>query len=418
MPTLHLTVAELLESVALFKSELARATNFSELSALWSSASFPYSPPANLDPFSASYRQWVIECYDALTGSKYELSNEYSSDKVDARSFQIGYPYVSNDAGVVGRQYELIGQSLQRIKEKPPTRIAELGFGWGHLTLCLAKIGFGVVAVDIDEGFLKRGHRISEFDSLGMEFLHTDFISFSSTVPDERYGAVIFNQSFHHCDDPFQLLVNLRKNVLTEHGCIYFFAEPISRDLSLPWGLRYDGESLWAITTNKWFELGFRIDFFYELIFRAGFWIDDSTSDAPHAGKNYRAVNSAASIGFGCVYLPDDMKDGWHPADVVGKDIFKFSRGFSQLPSLEHSSAGKTYELVFTNFGSATLSCAVTADVTSNFSLTQGEYKTVNIRASRNAVLICSGTFVPHELTQNGDVRVLGVALMIIRITE
>jgi hypothetical protein len=53
-------------------------------------------------------------------------------------------------------------------------------------------------------------------------------------------------------------------------GHVYFAAEPITADFPLPWGLRMDGESLWAIRGNGWMELGFNENYFREVLARTG----------------------------------------------------------------------------------------------------------------------------------------------------
>ena len=55
-------------------------------------------------------------------------------------------------------------------------------------------------------------------------------------------------------------------------GRVVFAGEPISRKLNAPWGLRMDGESLWAIRTNGWLELGFRRSYFLQALERYG-WV-------------------------------------------------------------------------------------------------------------------------------------------------
>ncbi len=57
-------------------------------------------------------------------------------------------------------------------------------------------------------------------------------------------------------------------NLLNEGGKIIFAAEPITDDFPIPWGLRLDGESLWAIRNFGWCELGFQESYFRELMAR------------------------------------------------------------------------------------------------------------------------------------------------------
>ena len=53
-----------------------------------------------------------------------------------------------------------------------------------------------------------------------------------------------------------------------------FAAEPIADAYPAPWCLRLDGESLWAIRQNGWFELGFQETYFIDTMARFGWAIE------------------------------------------------------------------------------------------------------------------------------------------------
>ena len=82
--------------------------------------------------------------------------------------------------------------------------------------------------------------------------VNADFM-WAETVEDP-FDAAVFFESFHHCSDHMRLLRALRQAVKPD-GRAYFAAEPILPDFPIPWGLRMDGESLWAIRSNGWMEL-------------------------------------------------------------------------------------------------------------------------------------------------------------------
>jgi len=90
---------------------------------------------------------------------------------------------------------------------------------------------------------------------------------------DDRFDAVLFFESFHHCENHLQLLSGLDRAVLPG-GRVLFAAEPITKSFPLPWGLRLDGESLWAIRRNGWLELGFRRSYFEQTLHRYGWKTD------------------------------------------------------------------------------------------------------------------------------------------------
>lgn len=60
--------------------------------------------------------------------------------------------------------------------------------------------------------------------------------------------------------------------ILKPGGRVCFGAEPITPDFPLPWGLRMDDESLWAISKNGWLELGYNQSYFETTMARFG-WL-------------------------------------------------------------------------------------------------------------------------------------------------
>lgn len=85
------------------------------------------------------------------------------------------------------------------------------------------------------------------------------------------YVAAVFFECFHHCDDHRRLLRALHRAV-QPGGCVVFAAEPIAPDYPVPWGVRMDGEALWAIHNFGWLELGFRDD--YLRLVSKPVWVD------------------------------------------------------------------------------------------------------------------------------------------------
>jgi SAM-dependent methyltransferase len=147
--------------------------------------------------------------------------------------------------------------------------VLEFGFGWGNSTIALALSGLRMTAVDIESDFcdlLKLRARRHEVD---IAVINDDFMWAERAT--EPFDAAIFFESFHHCSDHMRLLRALQTTV-KPGGRIYFGAEPIVVDFPIPWGLRMDGESLWAIRANKWLELGFNESYFREALARTG-WI-------------------------------------------------------------------------------------------------------------------------------------------------
>lgn len=392
-----------------YSKKLAVCKDFDEILALWRSTTLPYESCAH-DPFSPEYRKWVLEVYRTLTGDEYNHLNEMTSTKLGKDEFKIGYPFISRNLSVVAGTYGQLTQAFSHIRERPPASIIEFGSGWGLLSMILARTGYVVTSLDIDDGFLKRLGDEAAATGISLSLVQSEFIDFTSKKRGP-FDVAIFHQSFHHCDDPLNMLIGVRENVLAQNGSVYFFGEPISKELSFPWGLRYDGESLWAIGCNKWFELGFQQDFFVELLLRAGYCCRSLAGIAGYVGNAYAATPAVNRVGFGEVLLPEPFDMTWHPAEQYGDSKMRFSHSESRLPSLKECSVGGTYELTLHNFGSLPLKISVRTQTVHSVTLAPQSHLDLTVDASKGDVIIESSTFIPAQTERNGDDRVLGVAL-------
>ncbi len=98
---------------------------------------------------------------------------------------------------------------------------------------------------------------------------------------DRQWDAVVFFECFHHCADHHALIKGLDK-IVAPNGKIIFAAEPILDEFPMPWGLRLDGESLWAIRNFGWCELGFQETYFRQLMEKHGWLLNKHVcSDTP-----------------------------------------------------------------------------------------------------------------------------------------
>jgi len=384
-----------------------------ETMALWRSTSLPYKS-CGLDPFSPEYRAWVLDVYRAISGSDYNCLNELVSTKQDEDNFRIGYPYHSGNPTVVASAYAQLTQVLCNLREQPPASILEFGAGWGNLTIPLAKTGYSVTALDIDRAFLDRLGKEAVNSGVEMSFIESDFIEY---VSEKRgaYDAVIFLQSFHHCDDPLRLLTGIRENVLSENGSVYFFSEPITKDLVFPWGLRYSGESLWAIGCNKWFELGFQEDFFVRMLLRGGYWCKIIPEIKRHIGRSFAGIPTSNRLDFGDLLMPNAMESTWFPAEEVGEHKIRFSMGRSKLPSLKDCPTGSFYELTLVNYGAEPLHISVMAVTKHDVTIMPQEHLELKVDASGDDVFIKSSMSVPDLTAHNKAERILGVGLSSVR---
>src|SRR5262249_59834888 len=95
--------------------------------------------------------------------------------------------------------------------------------------------------------------------------------------PAEKFDRVLFYESFHHCHDHAAMIARL-DGLVADGGAVVFAGEPITDDFPMPWGVRLDGHSLWAVRLRGWLELGFRTDYFLGLLDRHGWRAERSAS--------------------------------------------------------------------------------------------------------------------------------------------
>ncbi len=222
------------------------------------------------DPYSAEYRASVLELYEWLHGSPYSVANEDTAFDF-ASAVDAPFPYSTHSAKTVGDQLMAIGHIIRMLDLAPGSRVLELGAGWGNPTLALAQMGHKVTAIDISPRFTELINARAARVGASVETIEGDFSLIHEL--DDRFDAVLFFESFHHCENHLDLLSGLDRVVLPG-GRVLFAAEPITKSFPVPWGLRLDGESLWAIRRNGWLELGFRRSYFDQTLNRYGWKTD------------------------------------------------------------------------------------------------------------------------------------------------
>ncbi len=237
---------------------------------------FPIKLPK--DPESNEYRQSQMELYKWLHGKEYSIQNEvneYDIDSIVSRPF----PFYTESPQIVGNQLIAIGHLIKSLDLKPKGKVLEFGPGWGNTTVFLARMGYEVTAVDINRNFLEVIDRRAKAKTLSVKTINGDFAEIEKQK--EQFDAIVFFECFHHCADHQRLIANFDK-VLAPGGKVLFAAEPITNAFPIPWGLRLDGESLWAIRKNGWLELGFQESYFRNLMSKHGWKINKQVcSDTP-----------------------------------------------------------------------------------------------------------------------------------------
>lgn len=231
---------------------------------------FRMDPPQGLpaDPFSEEYRLAQMAFYRTIAGKPYALANEATKFDVDALSRR-PFPFITNSTATAGAYFMAIGYLLRCMALPAGSRVLEFGAGWGISSVWLAQLGHHVTVVDIEPSFCELIRRRATHEGVEIEIVNADFFWIEGQP--RQFDAVIFQGCFHHCDDHLRLLKALVPVVAPE-GRIFFSAEPVMSDFAQSWGIRLDGNSLWAIRKNGWLELGFHAAYFRQALAHCG-WL-------------------------------------------------------------------------------------------------------------------------------------------------
>ncbi|MGP0029182.1 MAG: class I SAM-dependent methyltransferase [Acidimicrobiales bacterium] len=273
---------------------------------------FKMGTPTNLpsDPAGQEYADSQFEMYRRISGrTEYAISNERSDFPVDANR---PFPYYTESAETVGHQLMAFGFIIQTMGLPAGASVLELGAGWGNTTVAMARMGYHVTSIDVDPNFvdlvLERASKFAlSIDARRGEFLQIDQLGLT-------FDAVLFYESFHHCSDHRALLAQLG-NVLNPGGRVFFAAEPIHDSFPIPWGLRLDGESLWAIRQHGWLELGFQESYFLRTLMHLGWVAEKHVTSATHLGVIFEARRADGVYEMSSFELPPDEDATWAPAD-------------------------------------------------------------------------------------------------------
>jgi 2-polyprenyl-3-methyl-5-hydroxy-6-metoxy-1,4-benzoquinol methylase len=394
-----------------YLAELKQAQDFDAVHRLWTSTKIEYHMEP-IDPYSPEYRNNVLATYNRLACREYQAINELTSVKQSVESFQVGYPWISKNCRIAAEELAKVVQALNALASYPDNvrSVIEFGSGWGNLAHPLAKLGLDVTAVDIDPAFLQRLESLVDQEGLKINTIHGDFLEVATQLPN-RYDVAIFQSSFHHCLEFDNLVSCLYSHVLKEKGRILFLAEPIFKNYSFPWGLRYDGESLWAIMCNHWLELGFDEDFFLAMIIRHGFFVRRIAAIPGFVGDGWSASRCREGIAFAECILPSEFAQSfWDRSNDV--EHGRFLRGESLLPALQQESR---YQLIINNFCVRPLRLNLRGDDDSEvyFDVPAHTIQTIIAPSSQQKPLqLHCQTVIPDRLIQNGDQREIGVALV------
>jgi 2-polyprenyl-3-methyl-5-hydroxy-6-metoxy-1,4-benzoquinol methylase len=262
------------QNVRCFLDKLEDAADDRAFAGLLSAHSFrPTISFDQLSPDSPEFFALQMQQYRDISGRDgyFPIRDERDSGFEFANQFTV-YPFTTQDPVCTGYYLIGVGMVLKAMQLKPGATIVEYGIGWGHTTLALAQLGYNVIAVDIEEKFLTLVEHRAKQLGLTITTHHGEFGELPSHV--ETIDGALFFECFHHCLNHVEVVKKLSDR-LNPGGRLILAGEPLfDEDWFYPWGLRLDGQSVWAIGTHGWMELGFKRSYLETLLRSSGFELE------------------------------------------------------------------------------------------------------------------------------------------------
>lgn len=369
-----------------------------------------FEDPGRLDPFSDSYRDWVLQTYkriaiqDIYNPEKAELDPNVSRELPLADYF----PFSTKDTAFIGSYMMGVGNILRNLGLPSGSRIIEYGVGWGHVSAALARAGYAVTCVDIEPKFLEIARRQAK--ALGN---HLDIWEghFGGDPGDgTKFDGVVFFEAFHHALEHREVVASIR-NLLRPGGRLVLCGEPIDPSFPVPWGLRRDGHALWAIRRFGWMELGFQEGYFVRLLLRSGFLVQkEVTPNIGLLGLLYHCTRHDGRVELDKTMLPADEEQTWIQ-DAATK--CRFAQLASRL-TLDDSSEWRSMTVHTANYLPVSievnLHCGRYA-TRHNFQPGERRNFTIPLQGINRVLHIGSETRVPRDVGGGPDTRSLGVTV-------
>jgi SAM-dependent methyltransferase len=366
-------------------------------------------------PYSDSYRAAQFALYHRISARPgYSTDNEVSGFTVDPKC---PFPYYTKSASTVGDQLMAIGYLIKTMALPSGSSVLEFGPGWGNTTIALAQMGYDVTALDIDPNFVQLICDRGALFGLTPDARVGAFLD-AATI-DRQYDAVLFYECFHHCSDHVQLLTDLH-HVVKPGGRVVLAAEPIFDGFHAPWGLRLDGESLWAIRQNGWLELGFTESYFVETCLRQGWKVDRHRSDVSDLTSLFVLTRLGESMFPGQIRLPPADDANWAIPDSPTATQ-RYTSGHSRLVCpVGGQWASVTVQLVNPSPRNLEYIISHGSSVESGV-LNRQSHKSIRLSycATAGEVTFKSRTWRPSELIRgSSDNRLLGLGVVTVELSK
>ena len=222
------------------------------------------------DPDSDAYRQAQMKLYEWLHGKPYATANEVSAFDIES-ALARPFPYSTASPKTVGDHLIGIGHVIRTLDLKPGQSVLEFGPGLGKYHGDHGADGTGRHRDRHRTQFRRADPSPRREQGTGPERAAGRFLDDRSNSTGNSMRCCSSNAS--------TIALNTRPwwprstGSVAPGGKVLFAAEPILDQFPIPWGLRLDGESLWAIRKHGWLELGFQETYFRGLLARHGWQV-------------------------------------------------------------------------------------------------------------------------------------------------
>jgi 2-polyprenyl-3-methyl-5-hydroxy-6-metoxy-1,4-benzoquinol methylase len=369
------------------------------------------------DPDSADYASAQFALYEKIAGRGYTTDNEktqFDPGLMAAKPF----PYLNNNWEVTGDQLIAIGWIFKCLKLPSGASILEFGPGWGNTTIALARNGYEVTAIEIEENFVNLIREQAQRVPVKVDIRQGDFLDAAKLG--RKFDGVLFFECFHHCGRHNDLL-DLMDELVAHGGKVAFAAEPITDDFPLPWGLRLDGQSLWAVRRNGWLELGFTESYFIRSLMRRGWLVTKHVLAWCPLAVIYIAKRTVSGrYPLATFHMAADEDRSWAAPESDPHLEWRYAGSESRI-TIGASTPITSIEVELANTAPFPLSVVLRhGNNTARLIAPAESDLTVRLTADSNANVleIASQTWNPDEVRRSSDNRVIGIGVKAIIVSK
>lgn len=230
-----------------------------------------------------------------------------------------------------------MGHILRVCGLKPGDRVLEYGAGYGQIALALARLGVIVDTIDIDPGFCSAVNKQAEWFGVGLTAYRGEF---GDNPTGQRYAMILFYEAFHHARN-FQEVIARARDILEPGGKIVMAGEPVQPNSDpvfaklcpYPWGMRLDIENAAIVRFRRWYELGFREEFLFDVFESQGFIPRKFAGHISHCATVYSFTMRSDAVRLAERFGRPEIETTWWDAEPEGR----WTRDVSLFPVTRHS---------------------------------------------------------------------------------